>query len=40
MDIEDYADISKFIWVIGFQLAFVASLLMIAIANRLGVRKH
>jgi uncharacterized protein (TIGR00645 family) len=34
LDIEDYSDLSKFIWVIGFQLAFMASLLMLAVADR------
>lgn len=38
LDIEDYSDMSKFGWVIGFQLAFVASMLMLAIADRLGGR--
>jgi uncharacterized protein (TIGR00645 family) len=41
-DLEKYADTSKLIWVLAFPLAFVAVMLMLAIADRLGRRatKH
>ena len=35
-DLEEYSDTSKFVWVVGFPLMFVVSMLMIAIADRIG----
>lgn len=40
LDVDKYADVSKFGWVIGFQLAFVGSMLMLAIADRLGAEAN
>jgi uncharacterized protein (TIGR00645 family) len=40
LEIEKYSDSSKFAWAIGFQLTFVISLLLLAGAERLAVRKE
>jgi uncharacterized protein (TIGR00645 family) len=39
-DLEKYPDTSKLIWVLAFPLTFVAVMLMLAIADRLGRRKN
>jgi len=39
LDVEKYADPSKFLWAIGFQLTFVVSLLLLAVAEHLTAGK-
>src|SRR5271170_7558761 len=39
-DLEKYSDTSKLIWVLAFPVAFVAVMLMLAIANWLSRRTH
>ena len=39
LDIEKYADPSKFLWAIGFQLTFVVTLLLVAAAEHLAAGK-
>jgi len=39
-DVEKYTDTSKLIWVLAFPVSFVAIMLMLAVADRLGRRKR